>query len=141
MPRLKLSSSRVVSEVIDGEAIVLDLRVGTYFATDGVGAVAWAAAVDGFSSEEIVASATDSFPDVAEVGRTIADFLKGFVDAGLLTESESDETSDGGRIVWPSSFRAPVLEKHQDLEDMMQLDPIHDTDASGWPMPAPKAPR
>jgi len=139
VPRLTLPSPKVVAEVIDGEAIVLDLRAGTYFATEGVGSVAWSAAVDGHSSEEIAASASAFYGETE--GADVAALLDGFVAAGLLVASEADDRTASEPITWPMPYATPVLEKHDDLQDMMQLDPIHDTDASGWPMPAPSGPQ
>ena len=133
MPRLTVSSPQVVAEVIDGEAIILDLRAGSYFATEGVGAVVWAAAVDGFASEQIVASATSLYGGNA--GVEVSALLDALVAADLLAVEDGE--SQSGQIEWPVEYAAPTLEKHDDLQDMMQLDPIHDTDVSGWPMPAP----
>jgi hypothetical protein len=30
-------------------------------------------------------------------------------------------------------FEAPVLQKYTDMQDLLLLDPIHDTDETGWP--------
>lgn len=140
MPRMRLSSNKVVAEIIDGEAIILDLRVGSYFATDGVGAIAWTAALDGWTAQQIATSASVFYAEYPTAHDDVAGLLAGFVDAGLLETGEGDESDTAGpmEIEWPPAYNTPILEKHDDLEDMMQLDPIHDTDASGWPMPAPK---
>jgi len=38
-------------------------------------------------------------------------------------------------------FSAPVLNAYTDMEELLLLDPIHDVDQAGWPMPkAPDAP-
>lgn len=137
MPRLRLSSSKVVAEIIDGEAIILDLRGGSYFATDGVGAIAWTAATQGWSTEHIIASASTFYPNQPDAGRAVSDLLDGFVDAKLLEVTEGISDLTPADIEWPQDYEAPVLEKHDDLQGMMQLDPIHDTDVSGWPMPSP----
>lgn len=139
MPRLHLSSPKVVAEIIDGEAIILDLRGGSYFATDGVGAVAWAAATQGWTTAQIVASASAFYADHSAAGNDVAALLDGFVNADLLEASEDHVQISPPAIEWPPAYNTPVLEKHDDLESMMQLDPIHDTDVSGWPAPAPKS--
>lgn len=136
MPRLTLSSPQVVAEVIDGEAIILDLRAGSYFATEGVGAVAWTAVVEGSSSERVVASASAFYGDAPAAGDDVAALLEAMLAAGLLVTSD-EAPVEGGDLPWPADYVTPHLERHDDLQDMMQLDPIHDTDATGWPMPAP----
>ncbi|MDP3209245.1 MAG: hypothetical protein Q8M65_08850 [Rhodoglobus sp.] len=137
VPRLTLASPKVVAEVIDGEAIVLDLRAGVYFVTEGVGAVAWAAAIEGWTTDEISASASDTYPSHPTAHEDIAALLEGFVGADLLVASDANDRQPSLAIAWPTAYVKPALESHNDLQDMMQLDPIHDTDASGWPMPAP----
>jgi hypothetical protein len=139
MTRLRLSSSRIVAEVIDGEAIILDLKGGSYFATDGVGAVAWSAALDGHSIEQLAESASTFYADHPTAGTDVAALLDGFVDAGLLVVDESDDGTMPSTIEWPLAYSAPALERHDDLQSMMQIDPIHETDVSGWPAPAPKS--
>ncbi len=137
MPRLRLSSSKIVAEIIDGEAIILDLRAGSYFATEGVGAIAWAAAIQGWSEEQIVASASAYYADQPTAGHDVAALLEAFVGADLLEATENLNGAEHPAFDWPHKYEVPVLEKHDDLQGMMQLDPIHDTDASGWPMPDP----
>jgi len=132
VPRLSASSPKVVAEVIDGEAIILDLHAGTYFATDGVGAVAWSAVIDGWTTEDVVASAVAFFPGTA-AGEEVAAVLDQFVEAGLLTSAAETGKRDVEGLAWPKQYATPILERHEDLQDMMQLDPIHDTDATGWP--------
>jgi hypothetical protein len=35
-------------------------------------------------------------------------------------------------------FHAPGLQAFQDMQDMLALDPIHDVEAAGWPVPRPE---
>jgi hypothetical protein len=34
-------------------------------------------------------------------------------------------------------FRVPVLNRYSDMADMLLLDPVHDVEESGWPVPKP----
>jgi hypothetical protein len=36
-------------------------------------------------------------------------------------------------------FTSPVLERFNDLQDLLLLDPIHDVDTTGWPVEAKQA--
>ena len=44
--------------------------------------------------------------------------------------SAHDAAATGGAA---RAFRAPVLQKFTDMQEMLLLDPIHDVDARGWP--------
>jgi hypothetical protein len=39
-----------------------------------------------------------------------------------------------------AAFSAPVLQKYDDMQDLIMLDPIHEVDDSGWPARKPDAP-
>ena len=41
MPLYRVRDKNVVSEIIDDEAIIMDLADGTYFSSDGAGAIIW----------------------------------------------------------------------------------------------------
>lgn len=137
MTRLAPTSSRIVAEVIDGEAIILDLRNGVYYGTDGLGAVAWSAAVDGWTAQEIADAAAASYPSVPTARDDVLALLDALVGADLLAPSAADQPVSTQSIVWPARYAKPELERHDNLKDMMELDPLHDTSAAGWPMPAP----
>jgi len=127
-------STHVVSELIDGEAVILDLRNGRYYTTDGVGAEVWRAASDGIHRDDIVASCCARFPGQPAVAEDVDELLAKFVAAELLMPQDG-LTAKPAELVWPDVYRKPVLDAYDNLADMMALDPIHDVDAVGWPAP------
>lgn len=134
-------SRQIVSELIDGEAVILDLRSGRYHTTDGVGAEVWRAASDGMDLSAIVASCRAYFPDEPGVEADIEALLDRFVGVGLLTPVAGAAESNGHHPRWPASYQTPRLDSYDNLADMMALDPIHDVDAVGWPSPGAVADR
>jgi hypothetical protein len=46
---------------------------------------------------------------------------------------------DSPAPIGTAEFHAPVLQVYSDMQDLLLLDPIHEVDATGWPMPAPAA--
>lgn len=128
----------IVSEIIDDEAIILDLRSGTYFSALGAGAVIWDGLVAGFSTAEVLLRLRSEFtaaPETMDAG--MAAFVAALCEHGLLTTS----AAPAGPRAWtlplapaPIAFVPPVLEIHGDLEDLARLDPIHDVEEErGWP--------
>lgn len=53
MPLYRVRDKNVVSEIIDEEAIIMDLADGTYFSSNGAGAVIWDGIVCGFEAPQI----------------------------------------------------------------------------------------
>jgi hypothetical protein len=102
--------------------VVVDLHSGTYYSLRGGAAVAWEWAVAGSSVDGIVAAAP-------QLESTLCQLL----DAQLLVATGRAPSP----VVAPEgAIEPPLVEVYHDLEELLQLDPIHDVDATGWPRPA-----
>lgn len=141
-PALRVNSPAVVAEVIDGEAVIMDLASGHYFSTQHVGCDIWRAIELGASRTSIVSSLVSAYdvePDVASAA--VATFVNELVERNLVIESNGYPESRQPPIQ-PNDrrlpFASPILNSYTDMEELLLLDPIHDVDQSGWPMP--KAP-
>ena len=139
-PTLRVNAPAVVAEVIDGEAVIMDLTSGHYFSTQGVGCDIWRAIEGRASHSDIVrslVSAYDVDPQVA--GSAVAAFIEELVQRKLVIESNGESphaapvgvAGSGSRL----PFTTPVLNSYTDMEELLLLDPIHDVDETGWPMP------
>jgi len=64
-------------------------------------------------------------------------FVAELVEDGLVAARPAND--DGQAGAWPlpagerQPFAAPVLQKYDDMQDLIMLDPIHEVDDSGWP--------
>lgn len=133
MPTIySVNSASVASEVIDDEAIIMNLATGNYHSARGLGALLWQAMVDGVSGEDILAALEARYP-----GRDVATDFDTFVtqarEASLVVPGEGESR----RAMPPleCNYAAPVLESFGDMADLIMLDPIHDvSDQHGWPV-------
>lgn len=142
----KVPGGGVLEDVIDGEAIIIDLESGCCYSTDGLGAVIWRALADGYDTDSVsnaLASAGVS-PDIAQ--RSVADLVAALLDYGLLEPAEPGSVP-AAPLILPSDLGAsaaataiPTLERYDQMARMIQLDPVHDVDVTGWPAPAPRVP-
>jgi hypothetical protein len=128
----------VVSEIIDEEAIIMDLTAGTYFSSDGAGAVIWDGIVCGLNAAQIKQRVRQVFS--ADAAKLNVDF-ENFV-GSLLANKLVDVAHEGAfsGVDWstplPADRRAydrPVLNRYDDLQALALLDPIHDVEVDGWP--------
>ncbi len=126
----------VVSEIIDGELIVLDLVAGRYHATDGVGAVIWRLVTDGVDEASAIAALTEQWPS-EPVAESVRAFLDTLVEGGLLIPATYSEGAPQSVSLAETPWSVPQLNSYDDLADMIQLDPIHDVADSGWPTANP----
>ena len=118
----EIAAPDVIAESLDGEVLIVNLATGVYFRGDSEAAHAWTAVTSG------------SLP--ASGNGSSAAHLKAFVDElvaeGLIRERPATDPPMPEPAELPTGpFR---LERFEDLQDMLALDPIHDVDPNtGWP--------
>jgi hypothetical protein len=140
---LIVNAPAVVAEIIDGEAVIMDLATGHYFSTQHAGSDIWRGIELGASQATIARFLAASYgvePDVAS--EAVATFVDELKQRKLVLETNgrlpAQEESGNWMTATGRPFSRPVLQSYTDLEELLLLDPIHDVDQAGWPMP--KAP-
>jgi hypothetical protein len=140
--QFKINQPSVVGEVIDNEAIIVNLDSGAYYSLRSVGADIWQMIEQGISVAEIADQLVHQYRGTAET--TIRNGVETLV-AELRQEAliipapevEPPEISTPVSFVFScETFEQPVLEKYNDMADLLLLDPIHEVDEmGGWPHP------
>lgn len=140
--RFRINSPNTVHEVIEGEAIIINMKMGHYYSTDQTGALIWELIAQNLDTVAMVARITDRFlGDPLEIRRSLEDFLDQLIRENLIV---SDSTAPISRLsgssesTWDNKtpFVKPELHKYTDLQDLLLLDPIHEVDEDGWPSSA-----
>lgn len=119
----ELNSPDVVSDVLDGEAVIINLDTGMYFRAAGDACGVWSAIIDGADPS----SAPE--PARAELGA----FVEKLTEHELVRTRSGDASGDSSGL---PAFAAGslVIESHADLQDLLALDPVHDVESTtGWP--------
>lgn len=140
--RYRVNTSQVINEVIDGEAIMINLATGSYYSLDRVGAEVWALveasmSVDGIAAE--LGRRYDAAPD--DIRRGLEDLLQHLSSEQLVVpcvDGEADSAADAAATPETATgprqpFQPPRLEKFTDMQDLILLDPVHEVDSRGWP--------
>jgi hypothetical protein len=140
--RYRVNAAHVVSDVFeDGEAAVIDLRSGVYFSLNPTGALLWPLLVGGTTLEALIERAHAGTDGDGEVPGAVAAFVASLVDEELVDEvaepeGEADGADPPAAPAAPGErirFLPPQLERFDDLQDLLLLDPIHDVSDQGWP--------
>jgi hypothetical protein len=130
-------------ESIEGEVIIIDLDTGSYYSLRDEGAAIWAALEGGADQHEIVAELERRYEPAGEpIDTALRRFVEELANEGLIAAASA---SDGHAVATARAaengdrevFRAPVLEKHTDMQELILLDPVHQVDTRGWPYEAP----
>ncbi len=134
MSYLRINTPSVVHEIIDGEAVIVNLDNGLYFSTDGVGASLWALLAKAESIDAIHQWSAESFTadDVAtDVSAFLSDLEKHQLVTAVADRPADDEAVD--RPTGPATYGKPLLHTFSDMEELLLLDPVHDVGEQGWP--------
>lgn len=123
--RLCPKDEEIAADVLDGEAIIINLATGSYYAMNNVGALVWRSIEQHCSIDEIAARVADDY-EVSQ-DRARDDLLS--LTQRLITEGVvriSDAVSAAGMST-PSAQRLPYtppdLSAYSDMRDLLAMDP------------------
>jgi hypothetical protein len=139
---LGVNAPSVAGEVIDGEAVIMNLTTGHYFSTQGSGATAWEAISAGASRAQIAATLQRHYAVADdEVVQAVDTFVAELLRYNLVVETPAhDHPPVSPAPIAPEDgslapFHPLVLHVYTDMDDLLLLDPIHDVNDEGWPTP------
>lgn len=134
----RINSPQVVHEVFDdGEAAIINLKTGSYYSLNPVGADIWSLVEQGYSSGEIVENLVQRYDGslmaiVNDVGALVAAWQEeDLISPAVVTapKAASPKTSPAAK----TPYVAPSFERFNDMQELLLLDPIHEVGEAGWP--------
>ncbi|MCD9623240.1 PqqD family peptide modification chaperone [Rhabdothermincola salaria] len=139
MPQQIRIEPAVNHERLDDEVIAINIESGVYFAMDDAAADCWTVAVDGGGIDEMVGVLTILYDVDEERARAdAAAFVATLVDQRLARLAGDRPVAIALPDPPPSGRRRyapPELQGFDDLEELLLIDPIHEVDDAGWPLP------
>ena len=145
-PCFRLNQPAVIAEVVDHEAVIVNLDSGTYYSLRGLGEVIWDLLVQQeLPVPVVVAAVTARYSGPAtEIEAGVVAFIDELAAEKLIVPQTEPKTSEAGvpapEVDERAPFEPPKLEKFTDMADLLLLDPIHEVDDTGWPnQPKPTA--
>lgn len=142
--RYRIKSPPVVAETLDGEATIVDLESGTYYALNESGTFIW----DGLARGETVSEVSEGLAARYEIdddaAKSAVDSLTAdLVERELIVESDGEpapvqQPTNGASAPsrYNGGYREPELNAFTDMQELLLLDPVHEVDDAGWPNPA-----
>ncbi len=128
---LLVDEQNVAYDIIDGEVIVVHFVNGNYFALNDTAAMIWQGLVSGNGVSAIASHIQATFPN-ADVEQ-IRSFTGQLVNEGLMAPGNGKMAEQLPALDPSTGFEPPMLEKHEDMQKLIMLDPIHEVDDAGWP--------
>jgi hypothetical protein len=130
----ELSGVNIASENFGGEIVAVNLDSGKYYSILNTGAYVWNALLASSSVDQIIKRLSEHYQiDPLKVSEDIVSFVEQIKNEGLIKPvQESRQATDTDKPL--GSYAAPKFEIFSDMQEILLLDPVHDVDASGWPL-------
>ena len=136
----RINSPQVVHETIDDEVVIINLDNGNYYSLQGVGAKIWSSMEGGAAIQHMVVEIGQRYQGGgAQIETGVTESIAELQREGLICPEAAESGQERllqtgtGPETQKLRFEMPVLEKHDDMQDLLLLDPIHEVDESGWP--------
>ena len=133
--QFRFDETHVISEVIDGEVVLVHFESGCYYSIRGTGADACRLLMAGHTVQEAVhqLAAHHKLPE-SQIGPEVHRFVEQLIAEQLLAPSSGQVAGDGPLELSTAPYAAPTLDKFDDMADQLLLDPIHEIGSAGWPI-------
>jgi hypothetical protein len=140
--KFRINTPHVVAETLDGEATIVDLDSGTYYALNETGSLIWDQLIAGAAKSQVAETFANAYDlEDKDAARAVDDLIKSLADANLIVEAgEAAQNGAGPTAAAPGSqngsrrpYAEPELSTYTDMQELLLLDPIHEVDESGWP--------
>jgi hypothetical protein len=122
--RLSANDPDIASKVIDGEAILINLRTGAYYSLRDAGALVWHGLREQRTRDEILQLLSTRYGTGRDLAADLDDLLSQLSAENLLRASASAAAlSLEAPPLNAHEYGKPVLEKFTDMEELLALDP------------------
>jgi hypothetical protein len=139
--RFRVNSPKVIHQTIDGEVIIINLETGNYYSLSKSGATIWDAIRATSRVEDIVNDLALQYDGPHEqLEQQAVQFVSALQAEGLivalndLVQTIERSPTIREKPATRSVYEPPVLERFEDMQDLILLDPVHDVEEEeGWP--------
>jgi hypothetical protein len=136
--RLGPNRPDVISDLVDGEAMLINASNGYYYVLNPVGTLIWSMIEAQSTTDAIISRMKEIYPEESgKIGILVAEFLRNLQQDHLIgprlprPDGESDSAFPVENLHPP--FAKPEIEKFTDMSELIRMDPIHDVSERGWP--------
>ena len=152
--QFRVNTPTVTHEIIDGEAVIINLDSGNYYSLVETGTLIWSLVERGASTSDVQGLLQQSFQgEATEIDRGVQELLSQLQQENLITPVDGAPAVDATELKQilnnhnghngheKPQFNPPQLNKYSDMQELLLLDPIHDVDEAGWPKPVADLPK
>lgn len=131
----RINSPEVVSDSIGGEAIIINLDSGFYYSLNQTAGALWELVIQGFSGQMIKEELSNiNHPFAAQENQTIDAFINQLLADCLIVKTDLAPSTQPDVSLFKTVTMLPEIERFEDMQELLVLDPIHEVGEAGWPV-------
>lgn len=135
----EISGVNIVSEIFEEEVVAVNLDSGKYYSMRGCSAYIWNALMVPHSVEQIVEVLSKHYHrDAPSIMQDMMKIIKQLQEEGLIRVSQKEVISPLKAEILQGEYSPPEINIFSDMQEILLLDPVHDVDEMGWPIPEDK---
>ena len=124
----------IASEIFDGELVIANYKLGVYYSVSVEGSWVWQGLAHGLTVSQVAQWLAGRFGGQAsELPALVEDFVGKLLAEGLVLETSKRDSLVELPALTGNVFAQPTIERFDDLQELLLLDPVHDVDHTGWP--------
>lgn len=125
----------LISKQFDDEVVLANYQSGIYYNLDGTGAQIWLGLRAGKSVDDLIRLFADKTGGAsAAIEPEVRAFVERLLAEGIIVPGPAEQPQDDWTPAGCGAFTAPLLQRYDDLRDLLLMDPVHDAGEAGWPL-------
>jgi len=138
--RYQIDRTRIIFEQFEDETVLVNTETGYYYSLSNTGSEILRLLEEGCSADDLPTILFGSSEDTHQWRDIVEKFVDQLADEIIITVRSSDYSNQIDRDSGPARYGdgieyiPPVLERFDDVRDLLLIDPIHQVDQEyGWP--------
>lgn len=138
--RYQIDRTRIIFEQFEDETVLVNTETGYYYSLSDTGSEVLRLLDEGCSADDLPTILFGSSEDTHQWRDIVEKFVERLADESIITVRSSDNSNHIERAPGPARYGegteyvAPVLDRFDDVRDLLLIDPIHQVDQEyGWP--------
>lgn len=142
MTSFRVNEPQVIHQTVDDETVIVDLGSGSYYSLRGSAQAIWSALERGLDHDGVVDELGGRYEaERSDLASSVEGFVARLVDDRLIVPLNGSPRPATAGSAMPGDrqpFEPPVIERFDDLQDLILLDPVHEvSEEAGWPHARP----
>jgi len=122
--RYETNGDDIAAKVIDGEAIIINLKTGAYYSLDGTGGEVWSLIEARRDVDEVVELVADRYGvDEDRCRSDIESLVEKLLEENLIRPAAAGTAAAVPEFPPAVPYEAPRLDVYRDMGDLLALDP------------------